>query len=508
MIGRRSSLVGPSVKSVRRQRSFAWFVAASVVLFFALVVTVYAQVSTQGSGIALLVLLFAVVAAGVRPIWGVYAIVFFTLVGDGETAAWFPFAKNFSNQESLLYLSGALVISPLEVLVAMTLLFSWLQRFGDRRSRPVKGPVFLATAAFTAFVFIGFLVGVGRGGDARIALFEGRDLFLLLPIYALIVNHCDAMHLRRLVWTAVTAIFINSLFGLAYLRSLTPLQTETLEQLGEHPASVHFNVVILLGIILFLYGAGSRWMRLTLVAMTVPVGIVLLTAQRRAAIAALLVGVIIVVLSLWWQHRTKFLVIAPILLVGIAGYTAAFWNTTSSVGFPAQAVKSIVAEDQISEDDRGSDTYRLIENFDLNYTIRSAPLFGLGFGQKFYRPAELPDISFFEFYEYIPHNSILWIWIKTGFFGFVAMLLMFATVIRAGARSMVRSLDPVGSSFALVGVTYTFMFVVFAFVDIAWEPRSMVFLALSFALCSQSERTTPQAAVESDAQVEALQTVS
>ena len=87
--------------------------------------------------------------------------------------------------------------------------------------------------------------------------------------------------------------------------------------------------------------------------------------------------------------------------------------------------------------------YRTVENLDINATINAKPLTGLGFGQKFYRPFPLPDISFFLFYEYIPHNSILWIWIKTGVGGFVAMLFLFgphhprrrANRARAAARA-------------------------------------------------------------------------
>ena len=48
----------------------------------------------------------------------------------------------------------------------------------------------------------------------------------------------------------------------------------------------------------------------------------------------------------------------------------------------------------------------------------------------------MPDISFFEFWEYIPHNNVLWIWIKIGFFGFVAMLFMFGRGVQLGARSV------------------------------------------------------------------------
>ena len=39
----------------------------------------------------------------------------------------------------------------------------------------------------------------------------------------------------------------------------------------------------------------------------------------------------------------------------------------------------------------------------------------------------------------------------------------------------------------LVGLTFVMMFIVFAYVDIAWGPRSTVFLAFAFALCGDME---------------------
>ena len=83
--------------------------------------------------------------------------------------------------------------------------------------------------------------------------------------------------------------------------------------------------------------------------------------------------------------------------------------------------------------DASSDLYREIENFDLVYTIRAEPLTGVGFGKPFYQPAPLPDISFFVFYRYIPHNSVLWIWLKMGFVGFVAMFFVIAAALRAAS---------------------------------------------------------------------------
>ena len=48
----------------------------------------------------------------------------------------------------------------------------------------------------------------------------------------------------------------------------------------------------------------------------------------------------------------------------------AFWNSTSSAGFPAQAVKSVVAPS--SERDQ-ADQYRAIENLDVVFTVKASP---------------------------------------------------------------------------------------------------------------------------------------
>ncbi len=373
-----------SVESVRRQRGVVWAIGSAAVVLLCAVLVTFAGSYSLGGSIAVLVLIGAIVAASIRPILGVYAIVFLTLIGDSVTAPWLLFSWNFSSRETLLYLSDKLFISPLEVLVAATTLF-WL--LGDRPRRFVAGPVFWATAVFTCFVGYGFVYGFVRGGDLRISLFEGRAMFLLLAVYALIVNMFDADALRRLTWTALAAILVHALVAMGHYNGLSNLERDGLESLGEHPAAVHWNVILILAIVLLVYPAGSAWFRFVVFAMCVPVGFVYLAAQRRAAIAGLVVAVAVVLLSLLWQRRAKFFVIAPVLAIVLAGYTAAFWNSTSTLGFPAQAIKTIIgAEDALSEEDRGSDMYRQIENFDLNYTIRALA----GAGSRF-RARVLPS---------------------------------------------------------------------------------------------------------------------
>jgi len=474
-----------TVGKVRRQRRAVGLLAAAVISVIGFVALAFTSVGAPASGIALVVLIGCIVAASIRPINGLYAIVFLGLVGDAVITPWFPFVKNFSSAESLLYISNELSLSPLEILVAMTLVF-WLIELKITPGRTmVRRPLVNAVGLFTCFVAIGFVYGIARGGDFRVAMFEGRAMFVLLPVYALIINLCDRRTLRLLVWTALSAIFLNAILALIYLQNLTAVDLDQIESLGEHSAATQWNVLILITLMLFLYGGGTRPARLMLLAMCVPTLMVYLASQRRSAVAGLVIALGFVALSLWWRNRQRFIAVVPMLVVLTIGYTGAFWNSTSPAGFPAQAIKSIVASSESSEADRSSDEYRVIENFDLNYTIQASPILGLGFGQKFYRPYPLPDISFFEFYEYIPHNSFMWIWIKTGFGGFLSMLAMMGLAVRAGTRSLVRSRDDTEAVLAILGITIVVMFAVFAFVDIAWSPQNMVLLALGFGLCSQ-----------------------
>jgi hypothetical protein len=449
----------------------------------ALCATGFAAVRAPEPAIALVMLSALIVAAALRPVCGVFGIVFFTLVGDYFTAPWYPFARTFSMRESVLFLSDGLTLSPLEIVIAATVMFWLIDVMFTPGARVRTGPMFGPLAIFTAFVAFGFLYGIGRGGDIRAALFEGRAMFVVLPAYLLIVNLCDHTQLRRLVWTAVAAIVINSALSLQYLNSLSPAEREMQQDLGEHSASVHFAFLFVLTLTLFLYRGASRITRWVLLSACALPLVTFFNAERRSAVVGLGMGVMMVFASLWWRNRAKFFLLVPVLAVVTIGYSAAFWNSTSPVAFPAQAIKTVVAPDQISADDQNSDLYRVVENANLNYTVRTEPLTGLGFGQKFLRPYALADISFFMMYEYIPHNSILWVWVKTGFFGFLSMLLVFAIAVREGGRRVVSMRDPTSAAMAMVGAANVAMFAVFAFVDIAWDARSMVLLGLSFAMC-------------------------
>jgi hypothetical protein len=161
----------------------------------------------------------------------------------------------------------------------------------------------------------------------------------------------------------------------------------------------------------------------------------------------------------------------------------------------------VIAPGSISVRDQGSDQYRQIENFDLNFTIRSSRVLGLGFGQEFLRPVPLPDISFYEFYRYIPHNSILWIWIQAGLLGFVSLFFLFGRALALGARKARHITEYGDFVVVLSSAMFVLMYAIFAYVDIAWYSRDTMFLGFCFAVCSNFPVTTaPTGGFEAAAQ--------
>ena len=146
-------------------------------------------------------------------------------------------------------------------------------------------------------------------------------------------------------------------------------------------------------------------------------------------------------------------------------------------------MKSVVAPDQLANEDQSLDLYRVVEIADINFTIRQNPLLGVGFGQPFLRPYPLPSISSWILAVYMSHNWALWIWMKMGFFGFVTVIYLLATAMRSGARSLydMRDDDPDLAVLTLTSTAFVLMYAIFTYVDISWDARNLTVLALAFA---------------------------
>ena len=445
-------------------------------------------VSADFEPVAWVIFLGCLIAIVAQPRYGVYTAVFFTLIADNKTMYWYPFVKNFSSGESIFYLGGAFIISPLELVLIVTLL-SWLGRVLVTRKMVIHfTPLFISALVFTGFVAFGLAYGILRGGNLNIALWEARAIFYLPLLIILTSNLLQTRaHLNQLIWFAMASLFVEGLMGSYYFFVTLEMDLGIIEAMTEHSAAIHMNTLFVFVMAAWLYRA-SFAKRVLPFLMIPPVLLTYLAAQRRAAFVAIIIAMIFMAFILLKENKAVFFfIVPPIAAIGVV-YVLAFWNNTGAIGMGAQAVKSIIAEDQASLKDQQSNLYREIENINSLFTISNRPLTGVGFGQKFLILVTMPDISFFEWWEYITHNSVVWIWMKTGVGGFVSMLYLIGLSLMAGSRALWRM--PTGDlrAIALTATLYIIMHFVYAYVDMSWEAQSMVYIGSMMGLLSAMER--------------------
>ncbi len=443
----------------------------------------------------MLLLISAVVA--VKPIVGIYLVAFFTLFTDVSITPWFPFAKNMSSQESILYVGDQVIISPLEVVLAVTTVAWLLRLLIDRTSTGfVRGRLLAPMLSFTAFLFLGIVFGLATGGDRYVAIWEFRPLLYLPLVYLLLTNlFTTRRHYQRLALVLLVAVLAHTALALQKWAALSGEDRDELESLVDHGSAVQMGAVLMVAIAAWLLPKAPRSVRWFALVASVPVGWVWLISERRAAVVALTVSLIFLGVLLWNLDRRRLRIAGPVFVVLGVAYLTAFWQSESLIGFPAQAIKSVIATEDAADADQSSNLYRDIENFDMTATIQAKPITGFGFGQKFLRPVPLPDLGF-PFHEYIPHNSFLWIWIKMGVGGFLAMLFLFGSAIRMGVSAMVRLGRGRDLLLMFAATGYLVMYLVFTYVDIAWDIRSMISVAIAMAVCSELLRCRADPALE------------
>jgi O-antigen ligase len=435
--------------------------------------------------ISWLVYLLCAAAILYRPRYGVYLILFLALMGDNVLIPWFPFTKNFSSPESLLFIHRSLIISPLETFLVLTFLSWLLQRSFQRKFKFHRGPLLWPVVLLLVLTVFGLIYGILRNGNLTIALWEARPLFYLLVMVLLANNLIEKrQHVSSLMWFIMLALGVEAVAGVYFVFFVLEGRLSSVNTITEHSAAIHMNTYFIYIATIWLYKA-SPAKRLLLPVMLPFVLITYLSTQRRAAFLALFIALFFFAVVLYLDHRRWFWILVPPCLLLGSIYLGIFWNSEGTLGQPARAIKSVVAEEQSSIRDQSSNIYRRLENINSLYTIKQNIFTGIGFGQKYYMLVQLPDISFFEWWEYFIHNSILWIWLKTGLLGFLTMLFMLGSSIKRGAQVFRRMKHPELSAAALTFTLYIVMFTVFTYVDISWDTQSLLYLGAGLGLLNR-----------------------
>lgn len=474
-----------SVREQQKRNSWAWWWAYAPFLLVVLTIAAIVRLGMPTPfSLAVGVLGLAALATLWQARFGLYLCVGLALLGDARTAPWYPFVKNASSRESILFAHDALVVSPLDVLLALTLLTWVLSRLQPGRPPIAWGTLVRPVAAFGAFVVFGLVHGLATGGDRAVALWLARPLLYLPVAYVLACNLLPRQsHRVALFWVVAVALSLEGINGVMVAGDREPMASDLVgASLVEHSAALHMNTMFVLAVAVWLVPGCSKRMRIALPVLAAPTLVTYALSERRAAFIGLMAAACILSAVVFRSNRRAFWLAAPCILVTFAGYLGATWNAAGPAGLPAQAVKSVVAPDQLSEVDSSSNAYRVVETFNVVETVRSAPLTGIGFGQPFLRPLPLPDLSFFVWFEFVPHNSLLWIWTQVGLAGFVTTLYLLGAAISTGARTVVQSCRGDHTAVLLTSVCFLVMFLIYAYVDIVWDAQTTLYLGAALAV--------------------------
>jgi hypothetical protein len=387
------------------------------------------------------------------------------------------------------HLQGADILLLLVLVVYLVKGAEWGPRWFPRTH------VSLAMRCVMACVALAVVVGEAHGGDLRVALMEARPYVYLGATYffaAVFIR--DRRAIRAMLWAFVASVAFKAVQGI-YVWVLNRHMYPKPESYISHEASYFFVIYMILVLALWLFdqrGSMRTWstrlLPLILFANTVN--------DRRAAWemlgGALLCFGVITYKALPIRRRLLGKAIVGLVLVS-AVYFPVMWNSSSSLGMPARAIKSQIAP---SSRDADSDEYRVQENANLELNIKQDGWLGKGFGVKIDYALPITDISQGDpLIAYIPHNDVLDVLMRMGILGGIAMWGLLAAAIISGFRlamSRDRELAMIGAVVACSVVAYALMGAVdqgFFFFRIAFITGSLLGLAEAARRLARAEQT-------------------
>ena len=417
--------------------------------------------------VAVLAIVAVVIAVGMRPRYGVYLMLAIVLFFDGVSLDPIMAAGRYINfsLQTTFNLSGAILI-PFEMLVlltsAMWLAHAALRRKLDYRAGFFGRPIFF----FGLALLFGVVRGLVGGANFNYSFWESRFLFSLILAYVLAAN---TIRTRAHVRTLTTLIFVG--VGLSAVegvwRKFALINEGVLGAAQElwfsHEDVVIWGLLVMLVLAQHVFHSGPRWQRMLGPCLALVAIFTMLVSERRAGLIAVMIAFVLFTCALFTIKRKAFLLIAlPAVFAG-AIYMPLFWNNAGTLGQGARAVRSISNPDPR---DAASNAWRDLEAVNVRATIASDPLLGIGFGRPFLQVVTVPDISFFEFWDYEAHHNILWVWMKLGALGFISF---FALALSGIARSiwLAKTLhDPEFKTFAMVAMCAIVMSLIFCYVDL------------------------------------------
>ena len=388
-----------------------------------------------------------------------------------------PFFWNLNAYNSAAI--NGLAISPAEIAMLLALIIWWVSTDRSTGERVPSGRLVVAYTIYILVVVLAEIRGLLSGGDLNISLWELRPQaygFVMFVLAASLVR--DRNQLLRLAGIFFAAVGLKAFLGLYRYFGTLGGSLGGRESILSHEESF-FLALFLVGVVVALIWY-RRWkFLLILMALSPLVGLALIENRRRVGTLALWIGLVVLALiAVRFEStiRKHLIVVSAVLAVGASVFLVTYWDHTyGTIGEIVRPIHSQFAPDQR---DAQSDAYRLAENANLMISFQSSPLVGIGFGRPMAYVFPMADISsVYPLWNFIPHNTILWIGMRMGTVGLVAFWALIGMAILAAARQMHMRTDPLLRGVAAFAIVVIVAELVVAWGDLQLENyRNMMFL--------------------------------
>lgn len=380
-----------------------------------------------------------------------------------------PFFRSFAH---------GLLLLPVELVLMVTAIIWMIRSTQERNWGWPRSPLTKVFGLLMALVIVATAIGMSHGAQMKIEVYEIRPWVYLVVMYVLAAAMLRTQRaIEAVLWSFVVGSGLKGIEGtwifFSFARSLRPRPEEIL----GHEEAWFFGVYILIALGLWLWGLQGS-LRRTATWLLPFVVVADMANARRVAWLILGLGVVMMLIigsvALPTRRRALKRTVLALGLVSMV-YLPAYWNHTGTLAQPARAIHSAISPDPR---DQSSDQYRVEETNDLILNIKASSKLGAGFGVPIDYPAgSIVNISNIDsFIDYIPHNGLLWVWLRMGMQGEIVLWLIAAVgIVRACrlARSGDQKLSMLGAIVACATVGWMAM---------GYEDMGFSFFRISIAM--------------------------
>ena len=372
----------------------------------------------------------------------------------------------FTSLSDAFKLSGVYV-NPIEILFGIVLLV-YLIKAGERQLRLPGTALSKGIAIVFGLVLAGAVHGLVTGGDYKMTLWEIRPLVYVSVMYFFATQlPARAETVTATLWVFVVGVAFKAVQGLLLLPAFLSSNPRP-DYILSHEDSFFFVLFIVLAGALWLFQKKGR-LRTVVTALLPLILVANLANNRRTSWAILGAAVVALAVMVWVRMPNRRRAIAVLgVTAAMAGavYLPLYWDRTGLLAGPAEAVRSQFAPDVRQNN---SDLYRKQENANLQFNIERSPLIGLGYGVpiRYALPMFVDLTSTDPFLKYIPHDGVLYVWMRLGAVGALAFWSMIGLACIRACR-LLRSHDPGLAAYGAFVVCALIAYVILGYLDLGF----------------------------------------